>query len=86
MASTPFRQWGIGKDPWRENQGIRRNKAAMCLTQFDTAKRTVYQKHFYKNTFYCAGEYYNHNPLTFLGAGLCSILNEVSRDLSDILE
>lgn len=52
----------------------------------DTGKRTVYQKHFYKNTFYCAGEYYNHNPLMFLGVGLCTILNEVSRDLSDILE
>lgn len=46
----------------------------------------VYQKHFYENTFYCSGEYYNLNPLTFLGSGLCRIMNDVSRDLSDIIK
>ena len=50
----------------------------------DATGKELYARNFYENVFYCAGEYYNANSLTFLGTGLCNVLNRVTIDMAEV--
>ena len=62
------------------------NLLDLDVTVCNAVGEKVYSQHFYENVFYCSGMYYNANPLTFLGTGLCNIFNQVTADLSKVMK
>ncbi len=56
----------------------------MTFELTDCSGKSIFKKPYSSQCKYAAGEYYNLNPLTFVGVNLCRILNQLCKDLEAV--